>query len=223
MQAITTLIALLALAHSALAGVYITSPVAGTVATGGQVLNVSWGEQCRGHCPFDFSLTPVADDGNTPTVASVGPCTVDLYTGSMTQQTKLQNLAASVDVSKTSSISATIDPTVGQSGNYYFVRFTSLGLKDATNSAYYYEAFSAKFTINSMTGTFSASVLAELAANTTTSSTSAAASGSKTSAVASASSVAAAAASTSKSAALPQLAAPGLLAALVGIAGWIAL
>jgi hypothetical protein len=203
--------------------VYITSPVAGTVATGGQVLNVSWGEQCRGHCPFDFSLTPVADDGNTPTVASVGPCTVDLYT-------KLQNLAASVDVSKTSSISATIDPTVGQSGNYYFVRFTSLGLKDATNSAYYYEAFSAKFTINSMTGTFSASVLAELAANTTTSSTSAAASGSKTSAVASASSsskasgsVAAAAASTSKSAALPQLAAPGLLAALVGIAGWIAL
>ncbi|RSH90930.1 hypothetical protein EHS25_010106 [Saitozyma podzolica] len=212
MQAITTLIALLALAHSALAGVYITSPVAGTVATGGQVLNVSW-----------------ADDGNTPTVASVGPCTVDLYTGSMTQQTKLQNLAASVDVSKTSSISATIDPTVGQSGNYYFVRFTSLGLKDATNSAYYYEAFSAKFTINSMTGTFSASVLAELAANSTTSSTTAA-SASKTSAVASASSsskasgsVAAAAASTSKSAALPQLAAPGLLAALVGIAGWIAL
>lgn len=179
--------------------------------------------------PPYFSLTPVADDGNTPTVASVGPCTVDLYTGSMTQQTKLQNLAASVDVSKTSSISATIDPTVGQSGNYYFVRFTSLGLKDTTNPAYYYEAFSAKFTINSMTGTFSAAVLAELAANSTTSSTAAAASGSKTSAVASASaskassSASAAAASTSKSAALPELAAPGLLAALVGIAGWIAL
>jgi hypothetical protein len=47
MQAITTLIALLALAHSALAGVYITSPVAGTVATGGQVLNVSWGALLR--------------------------------------------------------------------------------------------------------------------------------------------------------------------------------
>lgn len=181
---------------------------------------------------MDSSLTFfAADDGNTPTVASVGPCTIDLYTGSMTVQTKLQNLAASVDVSKTSSISATIDPTVGQSGLYYFVRFTSLGLKDATNSAYYYEAFSAKFTINSMTGTFSASVLAELAANSTTSSTAAAASGSKTSAVASASasaskasgSVSAAAASTSKSAALPELAAPGLLAALVGIAGWIAL
>ena len=57
-----------------------------------------------------------ADDGKTPTVGSIGPCSVDLYTGSMNVQTQLQNLAASVDVSKASSISATINPSVGQSG-----------------------------------------------------------------------------------------------------------
>lgn len=57
-----------------------------------------------------------ADDGTTPTVAQIGVCSIDLYTGSATQQTFLQNLAASVDVSKASTVVATIDPTVGQSG-----------------------------------------------------------------------------------------------------------
>lgn len=107
-------------------------------------------------------LTISADDGKTPTVASIGPCSIDLYTGSMDVQTKLQNLAANVDVSKASSVSATIDPSVGQSGMsnptkvdrkavlmgigaYYFVRFSSLGLHDTTNPQYMYEAFSAIF------------------------------------------------------------------------------
>jgi len=138
-------LAALTLANTALAGVYCTSPVASTVATGGQVLNVNW-----------------ADDGQTPTVASIGPCSVDLYTGSVNAQTFLQNLAASVDVSKASSISATIDPSVGQTGAYYFVRFSSLSLKSTTNPEYPYEAFSAIFAIDSMTGTFNQSVLAEI-------------------------------------------------------------
>lgn len=76
----------------------------------------------------------------------MGPCSIDLYTGSVNSQVQLQNLAASVDVSKASSVSATIDPKAGQSGGYYFVRFTSLSLKDATNPQYPYQAFSAKFT-----------------------------------------------------------------------------
>ena len=71
---------------------------------------------------------------------------MDIYVGSVTQQTWLQNLAASVDVSKTSSISSTIHPDIGQSGDYYFVRFTSLGLKDTKNPQYPYQQFSAKFT-----------------------------------------------------------------------------
>jgi hypothetical protein len=91
-------------------------------------------------------LTPLAaDDGQSPSVGDIGVSSIDLYTGSVNQQTFLQNLAASVDVSKISQISTTIDPSVGQTGPYYFVRFASLNLKDSTNPQYPYQAYSAKF------------------------------------------------------------------------------
>ncbi|WWD18639.1 hypothetical protein CI109_103092 [Kwoniella shandongensis] len=207
--------------HPVLAGVYITSPVDSTAATGGQVIEVKW-----------------ADDGKTPTVASVGPCSIDIYTGSVNNQIKLQNLAASVDVSKASSISATIDPSIGQDDSHYFVRFTSLNLKDAKNPQYPYEAFSAMFTISSMSGKFNATTLAAIDAaassnatlpvsgatadssNSTTGTvkSSTATNGTKSSSSSSASSTSA------KSGALPQLAAPATLAlALVGAASYFVL
>ncbi|WWC70911.1 uncharacterized protein I206_104863 [Kwoniella pini CBS 10737] len=204
-----------------LAGVYITAPVSGTPATGGQVLEVKW-----------------ADDGKTPTVASVGPCSVDIYTGSVNNQVKLQNLAASVDVSKTSSISATIDPSIGQDDSHYFIRFTSLSLKSETNSQYPYEAFSAMFTINSMTGKFDSATLAAIDAGNSTSSSSSASSGSsavsnsssKTTAglAASASSKSSASASTSSkstSAALPinEILPAGLLLVTAGFVSYLVL
>ena len=105
----------------------------------------------------------VADDGNTPTVASIGPCTIDIYTGSKNQQTQLQNLGKSVDVSKASSVSVTVDPSIGPNGDYYFVRVTSLGLKDTTNPQYPYQAFSAKFELDGMSGNFSQAILAQIA------------------------------------------------------------
>ncbi|OWZ27944.1 hypothetical protein C356_06618 [Cryptococcus neoformans c45] len=146
------------------ASIYITNPVAGTTAIGGQVINIAW-----------------QDDGNTPTLASIGPCSVDIYTGSTNQQIFLQNLAASVDVSKASSVSATIDPSIGQDDSHYFVRFTSLSLKDEKNPQYPYEAFSAMFYIQSMTGTFNATVLAAIdAANSSSSSVIASASSTAT-------------------------------------------
>jgi hypothetical protein len=40
----------------------------------------------------------------------------------------------------------TIDTSIGEDGDYYFVRFTSLGLKDSKNPQYPYQSFSAKFT-----------------------------------------------------------------------------
>ena len=145
------LLALVAIAAAALqpvlAGVYCTGPTGSTSAIGGQTLNVTW-----------------ADDGDTPVLADVGPCSVDIYTGSVNAQTWLQNLAASVDVSKTASIMTTIDPSIGQDGAYYFVRFTSLALKDTTNPQYPYEAFSAKFTITNLSGSFNSTVLAEISA-----------------------------------------------------------
>ncbi|WWC62768.1 uncharacterized protein I303_105365 [Kwoniella dejecticola CBS 10117] len=199
-----------------LAGVYITSPVAGTPATGGQVLEVKW-----------------ADDGKTPTVGSVGPCSVDIYTGSVNNQIKLQNLAASVDVSKTSSISATIDPSIGQDDSHYFVRFTSLSLKSESNPQYPYEAFSAMFTINSMTGKFDSATLAAIdAGNSTSSAASAAVSGagSKTTAglAASASAKSSASASASSkatSAALPlnEVLPAGMLLAAAGFVSYLVL
>lgn len=141
-----TLITALALAQYALAGVYVTNPTASAAGTGGQVLSVSW-----------------ADDGNTPRVAEVGPSSIDIYTGSRTQQYRLQNLAASVDVSKASSINATVDPAIGPSGAYYFIRFTSLGLKDSAQPQYNYQSYSARFTLNNMSGTFNSTVQATLA------------------------------------------------------------
>jgi hypothetical protein len=98
-------------------------------------------------------------------VAEIGPSSIDLYTGSVNQQTFLQNLAASVDVGKTDSISAMINSSVGESGPNYFVRFRSLALKDATNPQYNYQAYSAKFDITDMTGKFNATVLAQISAD----------------------------------------------------------
>ena len=117
----------------------------------------------------------------------------------------MQNLAASVDVSKTAQIMTTIDPHSGQTGtllapdqtpeytdnvgNYYFVRFSSLNLRDSQNSQYPYQAYSAKFTyvpfhllcrvsilINSldeMVGTFNATILAAISSDPAASSASA--------------------------------------------------
>lgn len=68
--------------------------------------------------PHGPLTTTTADDGNTPTLGDIGPCSVDLYTGSVYKQVQLQNLAASVDVSKTAQIMTTIDPSAGETGQY---------------------------------------------------------------------------------------------------------
>jgi hypothetical protein len=73
-------------------------------------------------------------------------------------------------------------------GNYYFVRFASLSLKDSTNPQYPYQAYSAKFTyvpsnnypwqelINSldqMDGSFNATILAAISSDPSAASASA--------------------------------------------------
>ncbi|RXK40022.1 hypothetical protein M231_02662 [Tremella mesenterica] len=83
-----------------LAGIYCTGPVASTKAVGGQTLNVSW-----------------ADDGTAPFLKDIGATAIDIYTGSVNQQVWLQQLAASVDVSRTASITTTIDPKIGPDGD----------------------------------------------------------------------------------------------------------
>lgn len=135
----------LALAASALANVFITSPVASTTWTAGQQATVTW-----------------QDDGMTPNLTSFGAALVGIYTGNANQQTLLQIISSSVDVSTSSSVAFTPDGTIGPNSNEYFVRFTSINLKDATNSQFPAEAFSAKFAMTGMTGTFNSTVQAEI-------------------------------------------------------------
>ncbi|KAJ8579767.1 hypothetical protein M405DRAFT_834264 [Rhizopogon salebrosus TDB-379] len=135
----------LALAASALANVFITSPVASTTFAAGQQETITW-----------------QDDGMTPSLTSFGPALIGIYVGNANQQTLLQTITPSVDVSTTSSFTFTPDGTIGPDGSDYFVRFQSLSLKDATNTQYPAQAFSAKFTMTGMTGTFNSTVQAEI-------------------------------------------------------------
>ena len=60
-----------------------------------------------------------------------------------------------INVATTASIEFTVDPAVGENGPYYFIRFSSLDLKDGVNP---YLSFSAIFTLDNMTGTFNQTV-----------------------------------------------------------------
>jgi len=129
----------------ALGKLYVTTPVDGTTWTAGQNQTLSW-----------------KDDGSEPTLAKFKDASVGIFVGSSTVQTLVQEIVASVDVATTESIVFTPDPSVGANGDYYFIRFQSLALKDANNSAFPAEAFSATFTMNGMTGSFNESERAEI-------------------------------------------------------------
>jgi len=136
---------LLSLVSSACANVFITSPVATSSFAAGQPATVSW-----------------KDDGAVPSLASFGAASIALYVGNSFQQTQLQLISPSVDVSTSGSISFTPTASVGSNGADYFIRFDSLALKDATNSQFPAQAFSAKFTLTGMTGTFSPEVQSQI-------------------------------------------------------------
>ncbi|RDX42870.1 hypothetical protein OH76DRAFT_1410742 [Lentinus brumalis] len=137
----------LAAVAPAFGAIFTTSPVGSTSWTAGQQQTISW-----------------QDDGSAPSLAAFGPAKVSVYVGNVNQQTMVQPIADNVDVSKTSSIVFTPDASVGENGAFYFVRFESLALKDATNPAFPALAFSSKYTMSGMTGTFSADVKAQIAA-----------------------------------------------------------
>ncbi|KAH7928819.1 hypothetical protein BV22DRAFT_1003967 [Leucogyrophana mollusca] len=135
----------LALAASVLADVYITSPVSGTTFTAGQPATISW-----------------EDNGQSPSLAQFGPAEVSIYVGNAIQQTSLQTISSNVNVSSNASIVFTPDGTIGPNSNEYFIRVQSLSLMDAAQPQYPALAFSAKFTMANMTGTFSSAAQAEI-------------------------------------------------------------
>ena len=162
------LLFLAAAVSPALATVYVTSPVATSSWPAGQQQTVSW-----------------KDDGIAPSLANFGPSKVSVYVGSQTQQTMVQSIVTSVDLSTTSSIVFTPDASTGENGQYYFIRFESISFKDPNNAAYPALAFSSKYTMTGMTGTFSADVKAEIsAAATGNAAATSAATGSQTTAAA---------------------------------------
>jgi len=142
------LFALLALASCASANVFTTNPTGSTTFTGGQPATINWN-----------------DDNTAPSLQQFGPSMISIYVGNSQQQTSLQRINASVDVSTVNSISFTPDPTIGPDAPVYFIRYESLALKDATQPQFPALAFSHMFTMAGMTGTFSPAVQAQIASS----------------------------------------------------------
>ncbi|KAG9226834.1 hypothetical protein CCMSSC00406_0003493 [Pleurotus cornucopiae] len=141
---------ILALSASALANVFITSPTASTTFTGGKEATISW-----------------QDTTDAPSLKDFGLATVSIYAGNAIQQTSLQLIVDNVDVSTTSSIKFTPNPQIGPNSDQYFVRIESRNLKDAAQPQFPALAFSAKFKMDGMTGTFSPAVQAQIAGQST--------------------------------------------------------
>lgn len=135
----------LAAVAPAFATVYVTAPVDSTSWTANQEQTVSW-----------------QDDNTAPALKDFGLSKVSVYVGNQNQQTLVQSIVDSVDVSTTSSIKFTPQASVGENGKYYFVRFESINLKDTTNPQFPALAFSSKYTMSGMTGTFTADVKAQI-------------------------------------------------------------
>ncbi|KAG9310228.1 hypothetical protein JVU11DRAFT_9874 [Chiua virens] len=134
----------LVLAASALANVYINQPVSSTTFTAGQQATVTW-----------------IDSGDGPSLTDFGSATFGVYVGNALQQTPLQMLGT-VNVAQQSSLTFTPQADIGPNSNEYFIRVTSLSLKTSGSPQYPEEAFSAKFTLAGMSGSFNASVQAQI-------------------------------------------------------------
>ncbi|MBE7181857.1 MAG: hypothetical protein INR71_11740 [Terriglobus roseus] len=108
MKSFAIALAALGLAHSALATVAFSAPVASSNLKGGSSYKLQW-----------------RDDGVAPSLATFGQATFSLGVGGSVQQVLLQQLGTA-DVSKVSSLTINIDPDVGQNAQgSYFIRADS--------------------------------------------------------------------------------------------------
>jgi len=130
----------------AFASLSITQPVASTTYIGGQSALVSWMDN--------------GDNKASSSLTAFGPSKVAIWTGNSLQQTSLQLINGSLDVSTVSSVNFTVDPTIGPNSNHYFIRIDSINGKNGTEPLL---SFSGQFTLTNMTGSFSPAVLSEIA------------------------------------------------------------
>ncbi|KIY66774.1 hypothetical protein CYLTODRAFT_455062 [Cylindrobasidium torrendii FP15055 ss-10] len=136
-----TSILLAGLASSAYANLYLTSPVASTSWASGDKATITWEETGTDYSIKDF-----------------GKAEVSIAVGSASSQTKLYVIGDNVDMATTSSIEFTVDGSIGASSDAYFIRIDSKDLKSKTNTQYPEQAFSAKFKLTNMNGSFNATV-----------------------------------------------------------------
>jgi len=156
-------LSLAALTPLANANPFVTKPTAGVSIPAGTPYQITW-----------------QDDGKTPNLTAFGASTIGLFVGSVDVQYQV-SVIGSVDVGVSSTFQWTIDPQAGPNFDGYFIRFTSVNLKDANDSRFNAESFSAKFTLTGMTGNFNTTIQAGINGSTTQSgaaSTAAATSGS---------------------------------------------
>jgi hypothetical protein len=191
-----------ALISSAVATVFITEPTSASTFNGGATNTITW-----------------QDDGNSPSLASWGNASVSIYTGNANQQTLLQTVVASINVSSTSTIQFTADPSIGPNAAEYFIRIESLTLVNPNNT-FNQMSFSHLFTMANMTGSFDASISAEIngqstapIGGSTTGSTASSTAGSNANAAAASST--SSSATTSATTAAPSNGAMGMVAAPV--------
>lgn len=138
-------LSLAAVVPLAQATVFITDPVATSTLAAGQQSTVTW-----------------QDDGTAPSLATFGLASIGLYVGTQSQQTLLQSIATNIDVSKVNSQTWAPSATVGPNFAGYFIRIQSNSAPNPNNTQFPAQAFSAKFTLTGMTGTFNSTVQAEI-------------------------------------------------------------
>jgi hypothetical protein len=139
MRAATLFLALAAVLPSALATIFTTSPVATTSWQAGQEQTITW----------------IEDPNNpTPSLKDFGPTKISIYVGNSQQQTSLQLISPSTDVSTINQFKFSPDATIGPNSKEYFIRFESLAFKDPKQPQFPALAFSAKFELTGMSGRF---------------------------------------------------------------------
>lgn len=113
-----------------------------TAGHGGKRLSVEWN-----------------DDGKAPTRRDWGRVNIYLATGSRDVQYKLQTLASNVSYNLQQA-DYSIDASVGPSGGYYFIRFE--GTNASQTGGIPPMAFSARFNLDQMSGTFNSTIMSQL-------------------------------------------------------------
>ncbi|GJJ14688.1 hypothetical protein Clacol_008955 [Clathrus columnatus] len=148
---VSPIFVLAALASQSLATVFVTNPISSSSFQGGKPFSIIW--QNNAAPPADF-----------------GFATISLSVGSETLQEQVLQLAASVNVTNTTTLNVTVPPTAGANYDKYFIKFTSTTVQDPNNTAEPVEAFSALFALTGMSGQFNAAQQNAVAAANTNSS-----------------------------------------------------